>query len=209
MKKNHDVIILIATNLVAIVMAVIYGWDATNVLFIYWCQSIIIGIFTYFKLMSFPVSAYAKEMVEGASMTINGVPVTDPVVYKRSSSGFFLLHYGLFHVGYLVFILAKLKDPGTLLIAAIPVGLFAANHFYSYLVNKEQDIASAADNPTATFWKPYLRIIPMHITIIVAAQMSGTATLVVFMIIKTLEDVVLHKFEHYIKSIAPPATIQN
>ncbi len=46
---------LIAINLINILMAVILKWSVYDVMFVYWLQSISIGIFTFYKLYSYPM----------------------------------------------------------------------------------------------------------------------------------------------------------
>ena len=43
---------------------------------------------------------------------------------------------------------------------------------------------------------PYLRIIPMHLTIILGATLGGGAGLIVFGILKTIADAIMHVIEH-------------
>ena len=48
---NFPVISLIFANLVTIVLAILGNWDLATVMFIYWAQSIIIGIFSVVSIL--------------------------------------------------------------------------------------------------------------------------------------------------------------
>ena len=45
---------------------------------------------------------------------------------------------------------------------------------------------------------PYLRILPMHLTIIVGGAIgsAGTGALLFFLVLKTIADVIMHRIEH-------------
>ena len=59
---NFPLISLIFANLVTIVLAIIGNWDLATVLFIYWAQSIIIGIFTVVLLSGADTAALAADL---------------------------------------------------------------------------------------------------------------------------------------------------
>ena len=48
---NFPVVSLILANLVTIVLAILGNWDLATVMFIYWAQSIIIGIFSVISIL--------------------------------------------------------------------------------------------------------------------------------------------------------------
>ena len=56
------VITLLCSNIITIVLAVAGNWDAATVLFIYWAQSIIIGIFTVVSLLSADTAALTADI---------------------------------------------------------------------------------------------------------------------------------------------------
>ena len=53
---------LIAVNLINILMAIIFKWNIYDVMLVYWFQSVSIGIFTFYKLYSFPMEKIKKEI---------------------------------------------------------------------------------------------------------------------------------------------------
>lgn len=133
---------------------------------------------------------------------------------------FFLFHYGLFHMGYLmaiVFIapiMLFVSQPSIniafneYLSLANPflwlsIGLFFINHFISY---KQYYDPEKQLNLSSYVFLPYLRVIPMHLIIFVAGwlllnqQTSGfnpvAYTLVILVFLKTIADLIMHVYEH-------------
>jgi len=59
---NPPVISLIIANIITIVLAITENWDLATVMFIYWAQSVIIGIFTVVSLLGADTAILAAEM---------------------------------------------------------------------------------------------------------------------------------------------------
>jgi hypothetical protein len=207
---------LIAANVVTIVLALVEHWDLGAVLFIYWFQSVTIGLFTAFSILSLDsgeltglVAAHAAGA--GANLgEMGGV-----IGYgKFLMAGFFALHYGLFHWGYLTFLAdfglieGRIFEPAVLLAC----GLFVANHAYSFLHHRHAERLTD-DYVKELFVAPYYRIVPMHLTIMVggfATILLGIAgidatiwVLVFFLVAKTYTDVRMHLYKHAGKGIDP------
>jgi hypothetical protein len=208
----HDfpVMSLILANAVTIVLAILGNWDLTTVLFIYWSQSVIIGIFAVISMLGADTAALAadlyKPLVErGLTQRCSTRHVW---LYKSSLAGFFALHYGLFHWVYFSFLVesgifgpVNFSDPGIWL----SCGLFFANHLYSHIRYRHE-------GPQGTgfigeeFFSPYQRIIPMHMIIIfgsivvTALQVFGIQStlpvLVLFLLLKTRSDISAHRIKH-------------
>ncbi|MBT8508728.1 hypothetical protein AZH53_09955 [Methanomicrobiaceae archaeon CYW5] len=207
---DTTVLSLVAANLVAIVLALAGGWSLATVIFIYWAQSVIIGVFTVARILSLDIGGVAVPT------TATSGPAAVPAWFARygtwALAGFFALHYGLFHFGYLEFIdifafsagEAPWTQPGVLLAC----GVFFANHLYSFLYYRVQrpNVPVTADTVKEIFVAPYARIIPMHITIIVggfASLVLGAVgfdatpfILVLFLGLKTYVDVRMHVGKH-------------
>jgi hypothetical protein len=178
---------LIIANLLTIGLSVIEKWNTPTVLFAYWIQSVIIGIFTVVKMLD--LKNYTT-----AGMRVNGVSVPRGQVSKAGIILFFILHYGIFHLVYLVFL------SGNLTAVSVPQliqgGLiFFLNHFYSYLVNRPVDREKTV-NLGSVMMAPYGRIIPMHLIIIAGSLIPGVLILPLFLLVKTLVDVIGHVQEH-------------
>jgi hypothetical protein len=110
---------------------------------------------------------------------------------------FFAAHYGLFHFVYLVFLVGNPEQPAPLDAAFwMCAAAFAVNHMWSYRYHRDMDRRGTPNIGTLMF-TPYLRILPMHLTILFGAWLSGGAgALLLFGALKTIADVTMHQAEH-------------
>jgi hypothetical protein len=178
---------LLLANAITIALALLQDWPLGTVLAVYWFQSVTIGLFTIVRLLGVPDSGEGRQRYKGIAL-----------------AGFFALHYGLFHLVYLVFIAAfaltgtyGIPDP---LGIALGCAVFFVNHLVSFLWYRPREEAS----PEAIFSEPYSRIVPMHLTIIaggfLTAMLPGATgtrlVLLLFLLLKTGADVVAHQRQH-------------
>jgi hypothetical protein len=218
---NFPVISLIFANIVTIVLAIIGNWDLATVMFVYWAQSVIIGIFTVVSLLSADTAILAAEMEKPIRERGGTEKVTHrfAIFYQCLLAGFFALHYGLFHWGYYSFIVesglfgvVNFADP-TLWLSC---GLFFANHLYSYITFRHKG-PKGSGYVNEQFFTPYRRIIPIHMTIIfgsivililkVLGITSTMPVLVLFLLFKTHSDISAHLIKHY-QEENPDAPVQ-
>ena len=202
---------LIAANGATILFAVIGNWDLATVLFSYWVQSIIIGIFAAISILACDTRTLLADMNRSAEEGGNRLAYTPRSVaaYKGFMAGFFCLHYGLFHWGYYSFIVdsgifgpVNMGDTG-LLASSV---LFLASHGYSWYWHRRGE-RQGAQFVTEEFFRPYNRIIPMHLIIIFGSiivlvlEFIGITTvlpvLVLFLFMKTWMDIRMHLRKHY------------
>lgn len=178
---------LITSNLVIIAWALLEGWSLSPLMWIYWCQSAIIGFFWFFKIMGLK-----KFSTKGFKINDRSVAPTKET--KQQTATFFLFHYGFFHFGYLVFLFAERKD-----ITVFPIltaaGIFFCYQSYSHFYNKKWLTRTKPNIGTMMFF-PYARIVPMHLTIISGSTNWGQRqSLALFLILKLLADVIMHIVE--------------
>lgn len=182
--KDPSFYTLVAANIGTIYFAIRENWPYHEVLWIYWFQSVIIGLFNTFRVMLSPKESGGR--------------------FKNIAMGiFFLFHYGFFHVVYAIFLdLYKFFDIDPFRQAEIlyAIGLFAASHLvsfiYYFVFDHEERLPTEKQ-----MMVPYRRIIPMHLTIIFSPilfilwsdQLSGV---LFFLSIKSIADVVMHVWEH-------------
>jgi hypothetical protein len=201
---------LLTANIITIVLAIVEGWDLADVLFIYWAQSIIIGVFTVVSILSADTAAFTADMGKSQAEDGRSPEVSRRYIwfYKIFISGFFTIHYGLFHWGYYTFIVESgIFGPVNFANTGIWVscGLFFANHLYSFFYFRAGE-RQGAEFITEQFFRPYNRIIPMHLTIIFGSmivlflQFLGITTvmpvLVLFLLLKTRSDITTHLMKH-------------
>lgn len=211
---NSPLVSLIAVNLVTIVFAIVGNWDLATVIFIYWAQSVIIGIFACLSILFVDTAALADTMAEHPAVpgAVSGSPAPARRILagllKLFLAGFFAVHYGTFHAVYFFFITdfslfgpVSYTDPGIL----VSIGLFFALHAWSFFFYRKRGTAAALGMMTQ-FTEPYARIFPMHLTIIFGSfiilglQFFGITTtlpvLVFFLVVKTIADISAHIKKH-------------
>lgn len=186
---NLSIISLIVSNLIIIILAVIQKWDISTVLWVYWMQSIIIGFFQFLRILS--LRNFSTE-----KFIINGHPALPTPKTKTFTAFFFAFHYGFFHFIYAIFLFNLFKsdhpfDFGYLLLGGL---VFFINHLFSYFQNRIIDEQKIQNIGTLMF-TPYTRIVPMHLIIIFGAIL-GQSTLIVFLLLKTIADLVMHIVKH-------------
>ena len=194
---------LIFSNLLVIVFAVIDNLSAIDILWIYWTQSVIIGIFNFIKILSL------KEFsTEGFRQ--GGKQVLPTKAAKISTAIFFLFHYGFFHVIYAVFIgsfstFGKIGNVGNdtnyILYASLT---FFVSYFIEF-INSKNEQSDVLPNLGSLMFTPYARIIPMHLTIILGGFIGAAggllsantnlAIIILFTAIKTIVDLISHSVD--------------
>jgi hypothetical protein len=203
---------IVLANVVTIAFAYL-GGSLLLLLWPYWLQSLVIGYYAQRRIRL--LHDFSTEGVR-----INNRPVDPTPATKRWTANFFIVHYGFFHVGYFVFLMAFTRGAfgsgavpitdasgrvhqvmmgqvgpwDVLVILALGVG-FWRTHQASFREHVAADLRGRPNIGTLMFM-PYLRIIPMHITIIVGALVGAKGGVILFGALKTLADVAMHKVEH-------------
>jgi len=157
----------------------------STTIFIYYCQSVLIGIFHFIRL-----SVYAREGTSAG--------------WSFKPAWFFALHYGGFHFIYFFFVIilmAGSKDliPFSLSFAAGMVLCFFLNGLVSLFSLIKEDQQPDAIETGVLFFLPYLRIVPMHLFIILGIS-GGTSnwmisyqnSFLIFIGLKTFSDILMH-----------------
>jgi len=183
---------LAAANLFALCVAIYQDWSLSSLMLLYWGQSVVIGVANVFRML-------ALDRFSTENFTMNNRPVDPTPATKRQVAAFFALHYGIFHAVYLAFLLsgsrsAALVEPW---FWVCTTG-FAANHFWSLRYNRDLD-RQGTPNIGHLMFTPYIRIVPMHLTILtggIFAHAGATAGLLLFGALKTVADLAMHAVEH-------------
>lgn len=188
---SPSVIVLVLANLVPIFGVLFFSWDLFQIMFIYWAESAIVGIYSLLKLI--------------ISRPLAGLLYT-PI---------FLIHFGIFMRVHLIFIFALFKPEivsksflpewevifSFLEMSMIPIGLLILSHGFSFIFNfinkKESEGKSIED-----FMKmPYMRIATMHFTVILGGILllifkAPVIGLIFLIFLKTATDATSHLEEH-------------
>lgn len=195
---------LVAANVLTVAVALWQDWPLLTMLWPYWCQSVVVGWYSRRRILALPEAGPAS------------LPPT--LRSPRRMADVFALHYGGFHLLYLLFLLAftgfavvgqvaprLLAGPGApaiggelhwydpLLVVALGYGFWSAQRaaFPARLA------ADGARPPgiVELMARPYLRVLPMHLTLLFALPLSGAWAIVLFGSLKTLVDVGMHLLE--------------
>ncbi len=180
---------LLAANLATMVMALAQGWSLAPLMWVYWCQSVIIGVFNWLRIRRL-------KQFSVTGLKINGKRIEEPTpAIKRWMTNFFAMHFGFFHLVYLLFLLSFLGEIPMEVVLGAMVGvlLFGINHAASYRQHLRQDAASTPGIGSMCFL-PYARVVPMHLVIFIAAiyGLESAMALFVFLLLKTLIDLIMH-----------------
>lgn len=192
---DGSVWVLVAVNVLALAVAYYQDWPVAQLMLLYWGQSVVIG--TSYVLRILALEQFSTENFQINNRSVEPTPST-----KRQVAAFFTFHFGFFHVLYLVFLLGVPKTAPRLdAWFWLCVAGFALNHFWSYRYNREMDRQGTPNIGTLMF-TPYLRIIPMHLTI-VSGLFIGKG-LLMFGGLKILADIGMHLIEHrQLKKVRP------
>ena len=195
--SDRAVLGILASNALTLGVALWQDWPLVLLLWPYWLQSVVIGYYARRRIL-----ALQRFSTEGFKM--GGSEVEPNEATKRATANFFAIHYGFFHFGYLVFIAVVGavgmfgRPPG-----AGDYGLFALlglafwlTHRDSHRRNLAADVAGERNIGTLMFL-PYARVFPMHLTIILGGLLGGgSLALLLFTVLKTAADVLMHVVEH-------------
>ena len=189
---DRSTFILILSNLVTALFAVLEEWDVSQVIFIYWGQSIIIGISNVKRILD--LKGFTTK-----GFKINNKPVEPTRKTQIQTAVFFAVHFGFFHLVYMIFLIidgAPIASESALFFF-LCLGAFALNHLFSYQHNKKKEMHRKPNIGTIMFL-PYARILPMHSIILFGGFLGGgsTAILIFFLGLKTIADIVMHIWEH-------------
>ena len=188
---------LIGANLLAIVIALLFGMTLRDLMLVYWLQSVIIGLSYFVRML-------ALRDFSTAGFRSGGREVPETTGGKVSTALFFAFHYGFFHFVYFMFLVAGPAHAGDAPAAHPLAGLllcglaFAGHQAYS-TAKKIALEREARPNLGTMMFTPYVRILPMHLTIIFGGILGpSTASWLLFVGLKTIADVVMHVIEQHL-----------
>ena len=184
-----SIIFLVTANIIPLFGVIFLDWSIFQILFIYWLETAIIGFFNIFKIIK----------VEG--------------FLNISSITSFLIHYGIFMLGHLAFIVAFFTSeifpnptlPSITILSVesilIPFVILCISHglsfFFNFIQKEEYKKVTVEGQKQA----PYSRVVIMHATVIFGGWLIGIFGnplfgLVVLVVLKIIIDIVKHIKEH-------------
>ena len=185
---------VVFSNVMSMYLAITQGWELGQIMWIYWGQSVIIGVINIIRMLS--LKDFSTK-----GMKMNDQPVPETHAAKRQTALFFAFHYGFFHFVYAVFLwdmhALDFSAMNEALWMMLALSLFVGGHSYSFMHNFNADFRQQKPNLGTIMFYPYLRIIPMHLTIIFGGMIEAMG-MIIFMGLKTLADAGTHMIEHYL-----------
>lgn len=192
--SDHSLLGLVVANALALAIAAYTHMTLRELLIVYWIQSVVIGVTSVIRMLKL-------EHFSTDNFKVNGQAVAPTPATKVRVAGFFALHYGFFHFVYFIFLAFGAKGQfGPLAPYVLCALAFAVNHAISLRHNLESD-ASGQPNIGTLMFLPYARVIPMHLMILSGLAFTGgasAAVLLVFGVLKTLADALMHTVEHHV-----------
>ena len=204
-KSQKAVIALIGANAVPLLGVLIFDWSIFSIMIAYWMENIVIGLYNIIKMSK-------AEAPNPKSIRMNGRPLKGPAKGKLIS--FFIVHFGGFTLvhGIFVFVLFGLGLPmgaeGSSVIrpdfSILGILLMFIAMLISHGISYQSNFIERGEykkvSPGEQMFKPYGRVIVMHIVIIgsgflFGAVGSGRIFACIVIIIKTTLDYYLHNSE--------------
>ena len=182
-RRQFSLTLLVLANLLPLVGVLLFDWDAGYLVLVYWSENLVIGFYTLLKIL----------LTSGRA----DIPLAP----------FFVVHYGGFCAGHVVFIqLLLFQDSDPLALAAqwqfqlVVAALFVshgASFVANFLLGGERHKLTARQ----AMFEPYGRIVLLHVAILLggwaALALGQPAIMLVALIaLKIGMDVVLHQREH-------------
>jgi hypothetical protein len=179
-------------NALSAYMALTQGWSLGELMWVFWIQSIIIGLINIVRIMS--VREFENENGNPAKARAGAT-----FMAKISACSFFAVHYGFFHVVYAIFLTdfwpLEQYDAAQIQSVLVCAGGFLAAHVFSFAHNVRRDFQAHKPKLGRLFFYPYIRIIPMHLTILIGTVLGAQGMMVLFLLLKTGADVGMHAVE--------------
>lgn len=178
---------LIASNIFFFVWVIVEKWSFSQIIWVYWFQSVGLGIISFLKLGMTENVYVVKDL---------GLPFDPEIREGRGLNAiFFLLVYGLFHIFYMTIFLVEYEKVNFWSILLISL-IFFAEQLFSFIYKKEW-ISTEPVNYEKLLDEPCLRILPMHGIIIGSKALEDIfdvnfehiTVLILFLILKIAADV--------------------
>ncbi|HIG73090.1 MAG TPA: hypothetical protein EYQ24_00490 [Bacteroidetes bacterium] len=185
---------LVLANLVPLVGVIWFGWDLFGIMWLYWAENGVIGAFALLRMLT------AGEPIRWWTALARVVP-----------GGFFVVHFGMFWFVHGVFVYSlfgggrELEGAG---LAAAFEGVpweglvpLVLSHGASFAMNYLAGGEWRATNTMAEMFKPYGRVVVLHIVIIAGGFLLLAAdgaiwAMALFVLLKTGLDLGIHLKGH-------------
>jgi len=175
--------ILLLVNLYCIYYFIKHPEGFSTIIWAYWIQSVMVGLFNFVDLLTVRnpdmsnTSRISNLMKKGSNST-------------GCSAFFFLFHYQFFHLVYGIFLLTQFKGPIDFFFLLITWVIICFELTMTFIRNKQLQ-KTVSVNYGKLFMLPYLRIVPMHLTILAPAFLGWTPS-TIFLVLKMIADLIMY-----------------
>jgi hypothetical protein len=208
---NIPLVALVVANLIPLWGVVFWGWDAFNIVLLYWSENIVVGFYNILKMAFAKVSHPAEHLGKlfmipffsvhyGGFCAVHGSFVL--MLFKEDSSFMNNTTWPCFFV-FLQMLLNVIKNAFSIMSLEMRYAMVALflSHGISFVYNYLMKGEYARVELNKLMGSPYARIVVMHMAIIfgaflTAALGSPVGILIILVALKTYLDVIFHKRQH-------------
>ncbi len=197
MNEKVPILLLVAANLLPVAGVLVWGWDVFSILFLFWCENVVIGVFGIVRTAVF-------------SMRINKIG-------GLFTAAFFSVHYGGFMFGHVMVLMGlflvrtdrskdSLSDFQYVLSdfdrwTWVTIAALLVSHAWSFVQNFLGKREYESLTTLGAMAMPYKRMMITHVALIVGGFLltaldQPLAGLLLLLGMKIALDVVFHRREH-------------
>lgn len=197
MNEKVPILLLVAANLLPVAGVLVWGWDVFSILFLFWCENVVIGVFGIVRTAVF-------------SMRINKIG-------GLFTAAFFSVHYGGFMFGHVMVLMGlflvrtdrskdSLSDFQYVLSdfdrwTWVAIAALLVSHAWSFVQNFLGKREYESLTTLGAMAMPYKRMMITHVALIVGGFLltaldQPLAGLLLLLGMKIALDVVFHRREH-------------
>lgn len=200
-----SVIPLLVSNMVPLVGVLFFDWSLFSVLFLYWAENGVIGIFNVLRMSMAQGPPLGVDQSKQSSIQIKNRKILIEKASRFLLIPFFMMHYGTFFFVHGVFLFVLFgggMDSFSFVWEALFGVLFlCVSHGMSFLTNYVGKKEYLRVHASTLFIRPYARVIPMHLALLgggfaIAFVGGATWALVLLIATKVCIDVLSHLHEH-------------
>jgi hypothetical protein len=194
---------IVAANLIVIVLSQMYNWSLASLIWTYWCQSLIAGLFWFFRIMELKDFDAPSSMIEDnlrklAADHLGAQESPMETAFKAKSelaAGQLFLLISI-HVGIIFWIRPLISESASWNFWNVAIGasLFFVSQCIAY---PKSNRWIAGRRPTATIIGiPHISTAPMYLAMLAMAHYATADTLLLFLAAKTVADVTIHAVQY-------------
>lgn len=152
-----------------------------TIIALFWLQSVVIGIFNALDIFTLTNTVPGSFEINNTGGNRQGC-----------AGSFFIVHYGFFHLMYLLFLVPSVVDLRKLdwSFLRIACWLLVACSMVEFIRDKMRNKEEAV-NIGMMFFMPYARVLPMHLLILVPSFFM-VSTPILFLCLKTVSDIIMY-----------------